>query len=84
MFYFATIFCLIYNQFVMSTTISTVSILIVNLILLSSLVNCENTLKSLFVVHRHGDRTPVNSYQNDPYKDDLFWPDGWGMLTMAG
>lgn len=52
------------------------------------LLNCQvngDTLKSLFVVHRHGDRTPVVLFPNDPYANEsLYWPDGFGQLTSAG
>lgn len=34
-------------------------------------------------MHRHGDRNPVTSYANDPYKN-LKWPGGLGALSPAG
>lgn len=36
---------------------------------------------SLFQLFRHGDRTPVRPYPNDPYKDVDSWPVSWGQLT---
>lgn len=33
---------------------------------------------------RHGDRTPINTYPNDPYKDPSNWERGWGQLTNLG
>ncbi|RWS06551.1 prostatic acid phosphatase-like protein [Dinothrombium tinctorium] len=36
------------------------------------------------VVSRHGDRTPIFTYPNDPYRNESFWPEGWGELTEAG
>ncbi|XP_046387697.1 prostatic acid phosphatase-like [Ischnura elegans] len=47
----------------------------------------ENDLSSLELVHivfRHGDRTPVEAYPNDPYKNSSLWPVGWGQLTNEG
>ncbi|KAK6621682.1 hypothetical protein RUM44_001489 [Polyplax serrata] len=35
-------------------------------------------------LYRHGDRTPINPYPNDPYKNNSFWPVPWGELTDAG
>lgn len=32
-------------------------------------------------IFRHGDRTPVEPYPNDPYKDPSLWPVGFGQLT---
>ncbi|KAG8231336.1 hypothetical protein J437_LFUL017688 [Ladona fulva] len=47
----------------------------------------EEDLGSLQLVHiifRHGDRTPVEPYPNDPYKNVSLWPVGWGQLTNVG
>ncbi|RWS08547.1 prostatic acid phosphatase-like protein [Dinothrombium tinctorium] len=43
---------------------------------------CDH-LKSVVVIHRHGDRTPTSPYENDPYRNNSFWPDGWGQLTSV-
>lgn len=32
-------------------------------------------------VFRHGARTPVTTYPNDPYVNDTFYPTGWGHVT---
>lgn len=32
-------------------------------------------------IFRHGDRTPVKPYPNDPYKNQSFWPVDFGQLT---
>ncbi|XP_061391753.1 lysosomal acid phosphatase-like [Musca vetustissima] len=34
-----------------------------------------------FQLFRHGPRTPVNTYPNDPYINETFFPYGWGHLT---
>lgn len=36
------------------------------------------------VIYRHGDRTPVDVYPTDPYKDRSNWPVGFGQLTSRG
>jgi len=40
-------------------------------------------LKQVHLVWRHGDRTPISPYPNDPYKD-YQWPGGLGQLTKRG
>ncbi|XP_044741781.1 lysosomal acid phosphatase-like [Chrysoperla carnea] len=40
-------------------------------------------IQFISVIFRHGDRTPTETYPNDPYKD-YPWPDGWGALTKMG
>uniref|UniRef100_T1JTK2 acid phosphatase n=2 Tax=Tetranychus urticae TaxID=32264 RepID=T1JTK2_TETUR len=47
-------------------------------------VNADLVLKSVAIVHRHGDRTPLSSFPADKYANASFWPDGWGELTTAG
>lgn len=36
------------------------------------------------VLYRHGDRTPIEPYPNDPWKDPSHWSAGWGQLVNAG
>lgn len=48
-------------------------------------VNAEKgKLESVIVLFRHGDRTPISFYPNDPYKDRDNWPVGFGQLTNRG
>ena len=44
----------------------------------------NSTLVLLQIVHRHGDRTPISFYKNDPYKGEDKWLDGLGELTPRG
>ena len=44
----------------------------------------NSTLLLLQIVHRHGDRTPISFYKNDPYKGEDQWLDGLGELTPRG
>ena len=32
---------------------------------------------------RHGNRSPVDTYKNDIYKNDPMEPFGWGQLTLV-
>lgn len=43
-----------------------------------------SSLRLLSVIFRHGQRTPADTYPNDPYKDHSFDPVGWGQLTLDG
>ena len=41
-------------------------------------------MKNIFIqVLRHGERTPQDTYEYDPYKNDPMEPYGWGQLTNA-
>lgn len=40
-------------------------------------------LKLVHILYRHGDRTPVDPYPNDPYKRES-WNVGYGQLTSIG
>lgn len=43
------------------------------------------TLKQVLIVHRHGDRTPIQFPLNDPLRDDPIWAFyGGGQLTNRG
>lgn len=33
---------------------------------------------------RHGARVPADTYPNDPYINETFYPYGWGHLTNNG
>lgn len=44
----------------------------------------DRRLVSVVVIYRHGDRTPVDPYPTDPYKDRSNWPVGFGQLTPRG
>lgn len=43
-----------------------------------------NTLRLVHMLFRHGDRTPVRPYPNDPYLNLTYWPVSWGQLTNEG
>lgn len=36
------------------------------------------------IVYRHGDRTPIRPYSNDPYNNETLWPVPYGQLTNIG
>ncbi|XP_037938967.1 venom acid phosphatase Acph-1-like isoform X3 [Teleopsis dalmanni] len=47
----------------------------------SSNAGKNSTLQLVHMLMRHGPRTPVNTYPNDPYRNNTFYPYGWGQLT---
>jgi len=44
----------------------------------------DEQLKMLHLFFRHGQRTPADTYPNDPYLNHTFSPFGWGQLTNVG
>ncbi|XP_053680099.1 prostatic acid phosphatase [Anopheles nili] len=44
----------------------------------------KDTLLFAHILFRHGDRTPIDPYPNDPWKDPSHWTAGWGELVNAG
>lgn len=42
-----------------------------------------NGISFLFQIYRHGDANIDKIYPNDPYKDEVHWPGGYGQLTNA-
>nr|CAD7429146.1 unnamed protein product [Timema monikensis] len=41
----------------------------------------ERSLDCRTTLYRHGDRTPLDPYPNDPFRNTSLWPVGWGQLT---
>lgn len=35
------------------------------------------------VVYRHGDRNIQYTFPNDPWKDEIHWPEGYGQLSKV-
>lgn len=58
-------------------------ILIFTSALLSASYGADELISAV-VIFRHGARTPINPYPNDPYKNESFWPVGFGQLTNEG
>ncbi|XP_051175273.1 prostatic acid phosphatase-like [Leptopilina boulardi] len=50
----------------------------------NSLDTNTDSLRLVTLVLRHGDRTPQDTYPNDPYINDSMEPYGWGQLTNKG
>ncbi|XP_063922293.1 prostatic acid phosphatase-like isoform X2 [Zophobas morio] len=46
-------------------------------------VVCDDLL-AVVVIYRHGDRTPIQPYPTDPYRNASYWPVGFGQLTNLG
>ncbi|XP_055637636.1 prostatic acid phosphatase-like [Toxorhynchites rutilus septentrionalis] len=44
----------------------------------------EGKLLFAQALYRHGDRTPLEPYPNDPWKDPSHWTTEWGQLTNTG
>ncbi|KAG5673760.1 hypothetical protein PVAND_003780 [Polypedilum vanderplanki] len=64
------------------------TLFVIILLNLNVLIHCaiENNGKLIAasIIFRHGDRTPVEPYPNDPYKDQSLWPAHFGQLTNTG
>ncbi|CAH1153461.1 unnamed protein product [Phaedon cochleariae] len=58
-------------------------VLMLLLLLLDIPYNTALPLQQLHVLFRHGERSPTETYPNDPYINHT-WPDGWGYLTNTG
>lgn len=48
------------------------------------IVTSEMLPTSVVIVYRHGDRTPVDPYPLDPWRDPSYWPVPFGELTNRG
>ncbi|CAK1554814.1 unnamed protein product [Leptosia nina] len=44
----------------------------------------ESTVLYAAVIYRHGDRTPVDTYPTDPWRNESLWPVKFGELTNIG
>ena len=63
-------------------------LLILRLLLLTSVIvgltSAVEDVEFVIVVYRHGDRTPIQPYPTDPYRNASNWPVGFGQLTPRG
>nr|CAD7415497.1 unnamed protein product [Timema poppensis] len=60
----------------------TVLLLVLDIIACISAKNDYGKIVLANVFFRHGDRTPLETYPNDPYNAvDTYWPEGLGQLT---
>lgn len=65
-----------------------ISVLVIAVIIVA-FVSSQNspvdasTLELVAIVHRHGFRTPTETYASDPYQEDS-WPVTWGQLLKKG
>ncbi|XP_076762332.1 lysosomal acid phosphatase-like [Xylocopa sonorina] len=50
---------------------------------ISGTANDQTSIRQVIFVFRHGERTPTETYPNDPYRD-YKWQGGWGALTKEG
>lgn len=52
---------------------------------LEGIATSEPQLKQVLLIHRHGDRTPVQLFENDNLRNESFWAfNGYGQLTNKG
>lgn len=66
--------------------------IVVNVLFIASTIKCNDLLRAVLhggtddelvcaqIVYRHGNRSIIATYPNDPYKDEKWWP-GYGELT---
>lgn len=64
----------------MESTIFVVALLLFSI----SITFGDKSVRYAAVIYRHGDRTPVNPYPTDPWKNESLWPVKFGQLTNIG
>ncbi|XP_065334452.1 lysosomal acid phosphatase-like isoform X1 [Cloeon dipterum] len=50
----------------------------------STLKPGEGLVRQVHAIFRHGERTPADTYPNDPLINETYSPFGWGQLTLNG
>ncbi|XP_068098996.1 testicular acid phosphatase homolog isoform X2 [Hyperolius riggenbachi] len=58
-------------------------LVIINPLISTASSGREDNLTFVVVVYRHGDRSPIDTYPNDPYKEGV-WENGLQQLTKEG
>lgn len=53
-------------------------------ILTFSVCFADESVKYVAIIYRHGDRTPVDTYPTDPWRNESLWPVKFGELTNVG
>ncbi|XP_049781921.1 prostatic acid phosphatase-like [Schistocerca cancellata] len=68
---------------------NTITAVVMRLIVVCLLVNTAHAVDSgtpvlVHLLFRHGDRTPIDPYPTDPFRNRSYWPEGYGQLTNVG
>ncbi|XP_022832385.1 prostatic acid phosphatase isoform X1 [Spodoptera litura] len=53
-------------------------------VIFSTNIVADESVKYAAVIFRHGDRTPVQPYPTDPWRNESLWPVKFGELTNVG
>lgn len=59
-------------------------LILLSLLLFLTFVLCDDNIRYAALIFRHGDRTPVDPYPTDPWRDPSLWPVKFGELTNTG
>lgn len=61
-----------------------ISVVLYLILLGCSICQGDERVRFAAVLYRHGDRTPVETYPTDPWRNESIWPVKFGELTNIG